>query len=169
MRWLEGLYDGPLFFNPLRPARLGDELVADWLRSRKERAMTTLRNVLLLEGNGQVAQAVRTLAHLAPRDGDIAETIALAVTQALAELARRAVEEARLSGRKVGQLTIGAALFHLLSTGVLKRIQRHFVNQPATADHLLTMMAIFAHPLEKFRAWLKMPNAPKRSKFRAHA
>jgi tetratricopeptide (TPR) repeat protein len=70
-RWLGELYPGPLAVNPLRPDRLGEDLVAHTLRTEPELG-TSLAGII---DEPQLVRALTVLARAAPRHPHVGATI----------------------------------------------------------------------------------------------
>ncbi|MFD9719078.1 tetratricopeptide repeat protein [Streptomyces sp. NPDC059076] len=70
-RWLDALYSGPSALNPLRPDRLGEDLVAATLLDQPEFAAWSAPGV----GDVQITRALTVLGRAAPRHPHVAETM----------------------------------------------------------------------------------------------
>lgn len=66
--WLASLYDGPGRLNPVRPDRLGEELISQILRSHEDGGQALLEGLFSLSSDSQVAHSLDTLAHLINAD-----------------------------------------------------------------------------------------------------
>jgi tetratricopeptide (TPR) repeat protein len=91
--WLHGLYEGPDQWNPLRPDRVGEALIARVLRERENGGSGLLGAVLDLASDAQVERALEVLVRLAA--DPTASVIAEVLGGRYSGLVRRCVQQAR--------------------------------------------------------------------------
>ncbi|MDN3358227.1 tetratricopeptide repeat protein [Actinomadura sp. DC4] len=108
-RWLADLYPGPAALNPLRPDRLGEDLVAATLRERPEFG-TALASVI---GDAQLTHALTVLGRAAPRHTGVRETMSALLTTDLMGRVPFAIAVAT----RAEDLTLTGVLSELLETG----------------------------------------------------
>ena len=101
-QWLRGLYAGPDQWNPLRPDRLGEALVARVLRERENGGFDLLVAVLDLASDAQAERALEVLVRLAA-DPAAAGVIAGALADRYPGLVQRCVRQARGSPGRPGR------------------------------------------------------------------
>ena len=92
-QWLRGLYEGPDQWNPLRPDRLGEALIARVLRERENGGSGLLAAVLDLPSDAQAERALEVLVRLAADPA--ASVIAGTLAGRYAGLVQRCVRQAR--------------------------------------------------------------------------
>jgi len=100
-QWLRGLYAGPDQWNPLRPDRLGEALIARVLRERENGGSDLLAAVLDLPSDAQAERALEVLVRLAADPA--ADVIAGALAGRYPELVQRCVRQARGSPGRPGR------------------------------------------------------------------
>ncbi|MFI5899809.1 toll/interleukin-1 receptor domain-containing protein [Streptomyces cyaneofuscatus] len=76
LRWLDALYPGPEALNPLRPDRLGEDLVATTLLDQPE----FVESVAAVVGEVQVTRALTVLGRAAPRHPHVGKAMATLLT-----------------------------------------------------------------------------------------
>ena len=91
--WLRSLYEGPDRWNPLRPDRLGEALIARVLRERADTAADLVGAVLDLDSDPQVERAFEVIVRLALDPA--ADVIARALLARYPTLVQRALRQAR--------------------------------------------------------------------------
>ena len=101
-QWLRGLYAGPDQWNPLRPDRLGETLIARVLRERENGGSDLVAAVLDLASDAQAERALEVLVRLAA-DPAAADVIAGALAGRYAALVQRCVRQARGSPGRPGR------------------------------------------------------------------
>lgn len=101
--WLSNLYDGPDRWNPLRPDRLGETLIALVLTECDDHGLALLTAVLALPSDRQVARTLDVLTRMATNP-TVAPTAAMALVTRYAELVRRCAEYAPSRGALLGGL-----------------------------------------------------------------
>ena len=118
--WLAGLYSGSGLFNPLRPDRLGEALVADLLKRRRigiqEPGHALLGSILTLPSDRQVAACLNLLARLSAYDRGVAAVTAAALGEVHAHLLARAQAEAREAPDQPMQATVVGGMIRLLAS-----------------------------------------------------
>ncbi|WFE41206.1 tetratricopeptide repeat protein [Micromonospora sp. WMMD998] len=93
-RWLRDLYDGPDRWNPLRPDRLGEALVARVLGEHDDKGLTLLSGVLAMRSDAQVERVLDVLIRLAGTPS-VADVAAVALAGSYTGLVRRCAGRAR--------------------------------------------------------------------------
>ena len=101
-QWLRGLYEGPDQWNPLRPDRLGEALIARVLRERENGGSDLVAAVLDLASDAQAERALEVLVRLAA-DPAAADVIAGALAGRYPGLVQRCVRQARGSPGRPGR------------------------------------------------------------------
>lgn len=105
--WLADLYPGPAALNPLRPDRLGEDLVATALRERPALALAPT-----IDG-AQLTRALTVLGRAAPRHAEVRETMTALLTTDLVGRVPFAIAVAT----RAEDLTLTGVLAELLDTG----------------------------------------------------
>ncbi|MDR7277745.1 trypsin-like serine peptidase [Catenuloplanes atrovinosus] len=95
-QWLHHLYPGPDRWNPLRPDRLGEALIAHVLTNQPDGGLTLLHQVLDLPSDAQVVRALDVLVRLATHHS-VVDTAATAFAN----------RYTRLTARLLGQSSSG--------------------------------------------------------------
>jgi tetratricopeptide (TPR) repeat protein len=113
--WVEGLYEGPEVFNPLRPDRLGEALVVGVLREQADSGVRLVAAVLGLPADGQVEHALSVLARITATDPDMADVVARALVTERPSLIERAQKQARPRAGEPVNRALAAALTRLLT------------------------------------------------------
>src|SRR5262249_12878995 len=120
--WLRDLYDGPDRWNPLRPDRLGEALVARVLAEQDDVGVALLTAVLGLVSDAQVERALDVLVRLAANPS-VAPVAAVALAGRYASLVGRCVDQARgRGGEKMN--TSGWSVERQARTGLLDGLCR---------------------------------------------
>lgn len=88
--WVAGLYDGPGLLNPLRPDRLGEQLITQVLRQAPDGGTGLLTAALALPSEDQAAQVLEVLARICATDPATARVTAQALAPARTMLTDRA-------------------------------------------------------------------------------
>ncbi len=109
VRWLSSMYDGPAALNPVRPDRLGEELVRRVLADQDDGGQAILGAVLALRSDGQVERSLDLLARLTA-DPRIAEVAAAVLAAGHAELVTRRENQARGTSELPGRISMLASL-----------------------------------------------------------
>ncbi|MDQ3765128.1 MAG: tetratricopeptide repeat protein, partial [Actinomycetota bacterium] len=111
-QWLRGLYPGTDRWNPLRPDRLGEALIARELRRDEDRGRALLIAVLDLHSDAQVERALDVLIRLVTH-GDTGKVIVKTVWQRHAVLVKRCTEQTRGTAQRPGRTGLLDALARL--------------------------------------------------------
>ncbi|MFI6330783.1 tetratricopeptide repeat protein [Micromonospora chersina] len=98
-QWLRGLYDGPDRWNPLRPDRLGEALIARVLGEHEDHGLALLAAVLALRSDKQVERALDVLIRLATHPA-VADVAAAALAVGYADLVQRCTDQTRAGHRR---------------------------------------------------------------------
>jgi tetratricopeptide (TPR) repeat protein len=100
--WLRGLYEGPDQWNPLRPDRLGEALIARTLRAEQDRGRALLTAMLDLHSDAQLERVLDVLVRLAA-DRATEDVMAVVVAQHHAALVKRCAEQTRGTTQQPGR------------------------------------------------------------------
>ncbi|MET7803150.1 tetratricopeptide repeat protein [Micromonospora chersina] len=98
-QWLRGLYDGPDRWNPLRPDRLGEALIARILGEHEDHGLALLTAVLALRSDKQVERTLDVLIRLATHPA-VADVAAVALADGYVGLVQRCTDQARAGHRR---------------------------------------------------------------------
>ncbi|QKW16805.1 trypsin-like peptidase domain-containing protein [Verrucosispora sp. NA02020] len=99
-RWLRDLYDGPDRWNPLRPDRLGEALVARLLGEHDDHGLRLLTAVLTLRSDAQVERALDVLIRLAATPAVNGIAVAALATR-YADLVQRCTDQTRPTDQRM--------------------------------------------------------------------
>jgi tetratricopeptide (TPR) repeat protein len=111
-RWLRGLYEGSDWWNPLRPDRLGEALIAHTLRADEDRGRALLAATLVLHSDAQLERVLDVLVRL-PVDRATEDVMAVVVTQHHAALVQRCTEQTRGTAQRPGRTGLLDGLIRL--------------------------------------------------------
>jgi tetratricopeptide (TPR) repeat protein len=101
-RWLQGLYEGPDQWNPLRPDRLGEALIARALRAEQDRGQALLAAALNLNSEAQLERVLDVLARLVVEQA-IEDILAAVFAQRHTVLVERCAEQTRGTAQRSGR------------------------------------------------------------------
>ncbi|MGH3693592.1 MAG: hypothetical protein ACRDRX_06285 [Pseudonocardiaceae bacterium] len=101
-RWLQGLYEGTDHWNPLRPDRLGEALIARALRTEQDGGRTLVAATLNLSSDAQLERALEVLARLIV-DQAVDNVIAVVLAQHHDVLVQRCAEQTRGMTQRPGR------------------------------------------------------------------
>ncbi len=110
--WLSSMYDGPALLNPVRPDRLGEELVRQVLSGQDDGGQAMIGAVLALQSDAQVEQCLDVLARLAshPQAAGAAAAVLVASHR---ELVARCADQARATPERPGRVSMLGSLTRL--------------------------------------------------------
>ncbi|MGH3754088.1 MAG: trypsin-like peptidase domain-containing protein [Pseudonocardiaceae bacterium] len=100
--WLQGLYEGPERWNPLRPDRLGEALIARTLRAEQDHGRTLLAAALNLRSDAQLERVLDVLARLTT-DQATEDIVAVTLAQQHTALVKRCAEQTRGTPQRPGR------------------------------------------------------------------
>ena len=122
--WLSSMYDGPGTLNPIRPDRLGEELVCRVLADQDDKGRAMLGAVLRLESDDQAERCLDVLARIGAYDRPTALTAAAVVSRLHADLTVRAEEQSHGAPGRPGRTALAGACQRLLTPRFCVLVER---------------------------------------------
>lgn len=119
-RWLQGLYEGPEQWNPLRPDRLGEALIVRALRAEQDRGRSLLAATLNLRSDGQLERVLDVLTRLTV-DQATEDVMAMVVAESHTALVERCAEQTRGTAQRPGRTGLLDGLTRLHTTLLTNR------------------------------------------------
>ncbi|HUK70842.1 MAG TPA: trypsin-like peptidase domain-containing protein [Streptosporangiaceae bacterium] len=113
--WLSSMYDGAAVLNPVRPDRLGEELVRRVLSGQDDDGHAMLGAVLGLESADQLERCLDVLARLSAYHAPTASTAAAAVSRTHIGLTLRAEQQSHGAAGRPGRMALASAYQRLLT------------------------------------------------------
>ena len=126
--WLSSMYDGPALLNPVRPDRLGEELVRRVLSDQDDGGQAILSAVLALESDDQAERCLDVLARLSAYHAPTLSTAVAVVLRAHVGLSLRAETQSHATPSRPGRTALASAYQRLLTPGFCLLMDRRLAD-----------------------------------------